>query len=73
MKKTLLLTLILALTGCAGALLPPVTGGWLVAGPESQVVLERRLDLKFIDQGDALRADYRETRLVRQQIGRAHV
>jgi len=66
MKKTLLLTLMLALTGCAGALLPPVTGGWLVAGPESQVVLERRLDLEFIDQGDALRADYRETRLVRQ-------
>jgi len=53
-------------SGCTKQLLPPVVGGWYKTGPESQVILERRLDLKLLENGQSLRANHYETRLVRQ-------
>jgi hypothetical protein len=53
-------------TGCASPLLPPVHAGWYAQGPESQVVLERRIALKLLDQGAAVKVRYTESRLIRQ-------
>ena len=53
-------------SGCAQKLLPPVVGGWSKAGAESQVILERRLQLELLQKGQALRANYFESRLLRQ-------
>ncbi len=58
--------ILVLLSGCAKALLAPVSDTWFSQGPESQVVLKRHLHIDLIDGGKALRADFLEQRLVRR-------
>jgi hypothetical protein len=46
-------------------LLKPAGNGWWRAGPESQVILQRRLHLKLRQKGEFVQADFLERRLVR--------
>ncbi len=67
MKSRSHLIICLAITsGCNPTLLPPVVGGWSKPGAESQVILERRLNLELLQNGQSLRANYFESRLLRQ-------